>query len=125
MAVGLDGQERGLRGGAAGNDTAAGSGRREGVEQHFRFGVIRTTIERRVQFACRAGAIASQGKSHSHIEVVVRVAGIVLNRSLEIIGCFFLAAAGGDASEVVIYLRPKQSGGSARQRARSAPARSL
>src|SRR5260221_6395860 len=68
-------------------------------------------IECGAQFACRAGAIASLGKSHSQVEMIVRVAGIVLNRSLEIFGCFFLAAAGGDNSEVVVYLGQRQAGG--------------
>src|SRR5258708_3013975 len=67
-------------------------------------------IERGVKFTGRAGAIASLRKSHSQVEVILRVAGIVLNRSLEIFGCFFLAAAGGDNSEVVVYLRPRQAG---------------
>src|SRR5258706_1688407 len=68
-------------------------------------------IERGAQFAGRGGAIASLGKSHSQVEMIVRVAGIVLNRSLEIFGCFFLAAAGGDNSEVVVYLGQRQAGG--------------
>src|SRR5260221_9190684 len=68
-------------------------------------------IERGAQFAGRGGAIASLGKSHSQVEMIVRVAGIVLNRSLEIFGCFFLAAAGGDNSEGVVYLGQRQAGG--------------
>src|SRR5258707_11871460 len=68
-------------------------------------------IERGAQVAGRGGAIASLGKSHSQVEMIVRVAGIVLNRSLEIFGCFFLAAAGGDNSEVVVYLGQRQAGG--------------
>src|SRR5258708_9467157 len=68
-------------------------------------------IERGVKFTGRAGAIASLRKSHSQVEVILRVAGIVLNRSLEIFGCFFLAAAGGDNSEVVVYLGQRQAGG--------------
>src|SRR5260221_12325307 len=68
-------------------------------------------IERGAQFAGRGGAIASLGKSHSQVEMIVRVAGIVLNRSLEIFGCFFLAAAGGGNSEVVGYLGQRQEGG--------------
>src|SRR5258708_15856093 len=68
-------------------------------------------IERGVKFTGRAGAIASLRKSHSQVEMIVRVAGIVLNRSLEIFGCFFLAAAGGDNSEVVVYLGQRQAGG--------------
>src|SRR5258706_1122635 len=68
-------------------------------------------IERGAQFAGRGGAIASLGKSYAQGEMIVRVAGIVLNRSLEIFGCFFLAAAGGDNSEVVVYLGQRQAGG--------------
>src|SRR5258708_37046993 len=68
-------------------------------------------IERGVKFTGRAGAIASLRKSHSQVEMIVRVAGIVLNRSLEIFGCFFLAAAGGDNTEVVVYLGQRQAGG--------------
>src|ERR1039458_4731900 len=68
-------------------------------------------IERRVQFACRAGAIASLGKSHSHVEVIVRIAGIVLNCSLEIVDGLLLAAAGSDHSEVVIDLGQRQARG--------------
>ena len=111
LVVALDALGWGLRGGAARHNTAAASGGRQGVEEGFRLGVVRTTIESRVQFAGRAGAIASLGKSDCQIEVIVGVAGIVLNRSLEIFDGFFLAAAGGDHSKVVIDLGQRQARG--------------
>src|SRR5467141_3928662 len=96
LAVALDTLRRSLRRRAAWVNSAGASGRRQRVEHHLRLSVVRALIERRAQFACCAGAIAGLGESYSHVEVIVRVAGIVLNCSLEIVGCFFLAAAGGD-----------------------------
>src|SRR5437660_1841498 len=104
FVVALDTLRRSLRRRAAWDNSAGASRGSEGVEHHLRLSVVRAMIERCAQFACRASAIASLGKSYSHVEVIVRFAGIVLNCSMEIIGCFFLAAAGGDCSEVVIYL---------------------
>src|SRR6266478_1506245 len=104
LVVALDALRRSLRRRAAWDNSAGASERRQGVEHHLRLSVVRTLIERGAQFAGRTGTIASLGESYSHVEVIVRIAGIVLNCSLEIIVCFFLAAAGGDYAEVVIYL---------------------
>ncbi len=111
LVVALDALRRSLRRGAARDNRAGASGRREGVEHHLRLSVVRAMIERRAQFACRAGTIASLGESYSHVEVIVGVAGIVLNCSLEILSCFFLAAAGGDHAEVVVDLGQRQACG--------------
>src|ERR1700681_90225 len=110
LVVALDALRRNLRRRAARND-ATGSRRCEGVEHHLSLGVVRAVIERGAQFACRTGAIANLGKSYSHIEAIVRVAGIVLNRSLEIISGRLraVAATGGDHAEVVIYLGQRQT----------------
>src|SRR5208282_5134659 len=117
LVVALDALEWRLRGRAARNNTAAASRRRERVEQHFCFSVVRAAIERRVQFAGRAGAIASLGKSHSQVKVIVGVAGIVLNRSLEIIGGRLrtVTTAGGDHSKVVVHLGQRQALGDERK----------
>ena len=109
FVVAIEALEWGLRSRAARHDTAGR--RRQRVEQRFRFGIVRATIERGAQFAGRSGAIASLGQSHSQVEVIVRVARIVLNRALEIVGGLFLAAAGGDHSEIVVDLGQRQARG--------------
>jgi len=47
-----------------------------------------------VQFAGRGGAIARLVESDCEVEVIVGVAGVVLDGALEIVGGLFLAAAG-------------------------------
>src|SRR5437660_246811 len=111
LVVALDTLRRSLRRRAAWDNSAGASGRRQGVEHHLRLSVVRTLIERGAQFACRADAIAGLGKSYSHVEVIVGIAGIVLNCSLEILSGFFLAAAGGDHAEVVVDLGQRQACG--------------
>jgi len=64
-----------------------------------------------VQFAGRGGSIAGLGETDCEVEVIVGVAGVVLDGALEIIGGLFLAAAGGDDSQVVIDFGERQARG--------------
>jgi hypothetical protein len=81
-------------------------------------------IERDAQFAGGARLVAASGEDVREIEVVVRIAGIVLNGAFEIIGGFFLSAAGRNYPEIVIDLSQRQASASGRRAATNSKARS-
>ncbi len=111
LVVVLDALDGDFRSRGAGCDDTAADGWRERVEEHFGFDVARAAIEGGVQFAGRGGAIARLVESDCEVEVIVGVAGVVLDGALEIVGGLFLAAAGGDDSQVVIDLGEGQARG--------------
>src|SRR5580658_7856892 len=84
LIVALDALKRRLRGGAGRYNTVGARGARQRVEQRFSLGVARVMIKRCLQFACRRGSIAGPVKRYSQVEVIVSLARVVLDRSLEI-----------------------------------------
>ena len=68
-------------------------------------------IERCPQFLLSAGPVASEVESHCHVEVIIGIAGIVLNGFLEVVDSFLLTASRRYNSEVVIDLGQRQSRG--------------
>jgi len=103
LVVVLDALDGDFRSRGAGCDDTAADGWRERVESIL----ASTSLGRRSRWCAvrgRGGAIARLVESDCEVEVIVGVAGVVLDGALEIVGGLFLAAAGGDDSQVVIDL---------------------